>query len=116
MQFQVLRKLWGLNEEQLASQFFPTFVRTSSPVPAALLTKKLNHPTVLTADLKNHHISYEAYPFSDWRLHSNFENGVSTGGRITYVRIFITIGGLVLLLAVINYVNMATAKATTRAR
>ncbi len=116
MPFSVLKTLWGITDEQLTAQFFPTFIRASPSVSSDVLTDKLNHPAVLTEDMKNHGVSYQAYPFTDWRLHSKFENGVSSGGRVMYVRLFLTIGGLVLLLAIINYINMATAKATTRAR
>lgn len=115
MPFTVLKKLWGANDEQMAGQFFPTFIRTSHG-NTATLTEKLNHPSVLTEDLKNYNVSYEAYPFTDWRLHGKFENGVNRGGRIFYIRLFLAIGALVLMLGVINYINMATAKATTRAR
>ncbi len=52
----------------------------------------------------------------DWRLHWNFENGKSTGGRIVYVVIFSIAGIFVLLMACINYINMATARAIRRAR
>lgn len=116
MPFAVLKKLWGVNDEQLAGQFFPAFIRVSPTANPEVISGKLNTAAVLTLDLKKHHISYEAYPFTDWRLHSKFENGMNSGGRITYMKLFVTIGCLVLFLAIINYVNMATAKATTRAR
>ncbi|HET9053838.1 MAG TPA: FtsX-like permease family protein, partial [Cyclobacteriaceae bacterium] len=38
------------------------------------------------------------------------------GGRIEYVILFIIIGTLVLLMAIINFVSMTTARATTRAK
>lgn len=116
MPFSVLKKQWGINDEQLAARFFPTFIKTGSFLSASDLTYKLNREDVLTLDLKEHNVRYEAYPLTDWRLHSLFENGRNSGGRITYINLFLIIGGLVLLLAVINYINMTTARATTRAR
>ncbi|WP_020535153.1 ABC transporter permease [Lewinella cohaerens] len=56
------------------------------------------------------------HPMSQWRLHSEFENGVSAGGRITYVRSFALIGFIVLLLACINFMNLSTARSEQRAR
>jgi putative ABC transport system permease protein len=48
-------------------------------------------------------------------LHGIFENGVPTGGRIQYVRILSAIGILLLLLASINFMNLATARSSLRA-
>lgn len=60
----------------------------------------------------------EAYLFcqTDWRLRWNFENGVPAGGRITYVIIFNITAAFILLMACVNYVNLATARASRRAR
>jgi putative ABC transport system permease protein len=55
-------------------------------------------------------------PFGERYLHGNFENGVPAGGRIEYVRIFTVVGVFILIIACINFMNMATAKAATRAK
>ncbi len=57
-----------------------------------------------------------AFPISQWRLYSHFENGVNIGGRIAYVWQFGTIGIFVLLLACINFMNLSTARAQKRAK
>jgi putative ABC transport system permease protein len=49
-------------------------------------------------------------------LHGTFENGVPVGGRIQYVRILSAIAVFLLLLASINFVNLATARSSLRAR
>lgn len=49
-------------------------------------------------------------------LNGTFENGVPAGGRIQYVRILSVIAGFLLLLASINFMNLATARASLRAR
>lgn len=55
-------------------------------------------------------------PFSAGYLHGTYENGVATGGRITYVRLFALIAGLILLIASINFMNLFTAKASRRVK
>jgi len=55
-------------------------------------------------------------PFSAAYLHGTYENGVATGGRIAYVRLFALIAGLILVIASINFMNLFTAKASRRVK
>jgi putative ABC transport system permease protein len=56
------------------------------------------------------------HPLNDWHLYSDFNNGVSVGGAIRYVRLFSIIGAFVLLLACINFMNLSTARSEKRAK
>jgi ABC-type antimicrobial peptide transport system permease subunit len=105
-----------LSNEQLDENFFSMLVKTDVDLDAESLTEKLNAPAVLTERLKTDKVSYSAFPFTDWRLKSKFENGKSTGGRIQYVTLFIIIAVLVLAMAIINFINLSTARATNRAK
>jgi len=55
-------------------------------------------------------------PFSAAYLHGTYENGVATGGRIVYVRLFALIAALILVIASINFMNLFTAKASRRVK
>jgi putative ABC transport system permease protein len=52
--------------------------------------------------------------FSDRYLYNNYENGVLSGGRIRYVRLFSIIAAFILVIACINFMNLSTAKASRR--
>lgn len=56
------------------------------------------------------------FPITDWRLYSKFEDGKQVGGRIEYVRLFSTIALIILIIACINFMNLATARSEQRAR
>ena len=49
-------------------------------------------------------------------LYSNWDNGKQAGGRIEYVRIFSVVAIIILLIACINFMNLATARSLRRAR
>jgi putative ABC transport system permease protein len=55
-------------------------------------------------------------PFEDVYLHSFYRDGKLAGGRIEYVRIFSAVAIFILLIACINFMNLATARSSQRAR
>jgi putative ABC transport system permease protein len=57
------------------------------------------------------------FSMNQWRLYDDFENGKQTGGgRIEYVRMFSIIAWIILFIACINFMNLATARSEKRAR
>ncbi len=56
------------------------------------------------------------YPLLRWRLYGSFENGVETGGMNDYVQMFSIIAIFIIVIACINFMNLATARSERRAR
>ncbi|WP_422080528.1 ABC transporter permease [Ulvibacterium sp.] len=65
---------------------------------------------------KDFNIELYLQPLGDRYLYSNFENGQIDGGRIENVRIFGLIAFFVLLMACINFMNLASAGSLKRAK
>jgi putative ABC transport system permease protein len=55
-------------------------------------------------------------PYPEKYLYSHFKNGYVDGGRIEYVRLFTMVAIFILLIACINFMNLATARASKRAK
>lgn len=94
---------------------FQIFVTLTKGADVALLRTKVMHEI-------NKHTNYTADEriylqlFADNYLNSNFENGAPTGGRIQYVRILSIIAAFILIIASINFMNLATARSSRRAK
>jgi putative ABC transport system permease protein len=61
-------------------------------------------------------VSLGLQPFRDQYLAANFVNGRPAGGRIEYVRIFSGVAVFILIIACINFMNLATARSIKRAK
>lgn len=73
------------------------------------------------ADIFNRHTGADDHqiflrPFEEVYLNSFYRDGELVGGRIEYVRIFAGVGIFILLIASINFMNLATARSSQRAR
>jgi predicted permease len=99
---------WGNND-------LATYVELKPNVSAASVNK------ILYDFIQKREPKSIARPFlwsaHDWHLRDEFDNGVQTGGgRITYVHLFSVIAWIILLIACINFMNLATARSEKRAR
>jgi putative ABC transport system permease protein len=57
------------------------------------------------------------FSMNDWHLYDDFKDGFKTGGgQIEYVRLFTVIAWIILFIACINFMNLATARSEKRAR
>jgi len=99
---------WGNND-------LDTYVELKPNVSAASVNK------ILYNFIQQREPKSNARPFlfsaHDWHLRDEFDNGVQTGGgRITYVHLFSVIAWIILLIACINFMNLATSRSEKRAR
>ncbi len=113
---EVFARMRGLDPDFFSKDFQPVYFKTNSNITSEALTAKLNEPAILTNDLKEDKVSYSAFPFVDTRLHSEFTNGKNSGGRIQYVNLFMLVAVLVVSMAVINFINLSTARASNRSK
>jgi ABC-type antimicrobial peptide transport system permease subunit len=65
---------------------------------------------------KKYNTNLWLFPMKDWYLYSEFKDGYPSAGRITFVWLFAIVGGCVLLLACINFMNLTTARNEKRAK
>jgi putative ABC transport system permease protein len=93
----------------------PLYVRLSDPSTVESVTKKIE-ASVLAAVGRDNTPNLYLQPLAEYYLYSKYENGKPTGGRIEYVRIFSVVAVFILVIACINFMNMATAKAANRSK
>ena len=62
------------------------------------------------------YLTYYLQPVADIHLRSHFEQEIEPNGDITYVYLFSVVAFLLLLIACVNFMNLATARSANRAR
>ncbi len=94
---------------------FQVFVELNDPKNEAAVTKSIKM-LLQEHDQKDTKPEFFLYPMLRWRLYSSFENGVETGGLNEYVQLFTVIAIFIIVIACINFMNLATARSERRAR
>ncbi len=135
IQFDMLRTTAGLPFVEQQSEFwvsnnFFTYLRLIPGTDAMALEEKLpeffkgyagpqiaqafgkSYEEVMTGD---NAINYHLQSIRDVHLRTNYEIDLQPSGDITYVYLFIAVALFILLLACINFMNLATARSATRA-
>ncbi len=103
------RDRWDNNSFQMYVELQPESKADEVTASIRDLVKKNVADTLTNPQLLLH-------PITKWRLYSNFENGKAAGGMIYYVQLFGAIAIFVLIIACINFMNLATARSERRAR
>jgi len=98
---------WGANGIQ-------TFVELDPQSDVTVLNQKLKD-YIHSKDPKVLSVPF-LFAMKDWRLRSDFENGKVSGGRIQYVKLFSIIAWVILIIACVNFMNLATARSDKRAK
>ena len=108
-------------EERLGwgNRWFNVFVQLADRIDieaASIAVKNIvqDNIPVEAANLRKPSIFF--HPMRKWHLYGSFENGENIGGRIEYIWIFGIIGGIILFLACINFMNLSTARSESRAK
>lgn len=97
----------------------PLFVKLSENTSPDEVIKKINDledARVKALGEDSEGATFLMVPLEDFYLNSNFINGVPAGGRIEFVKIFSVVAIFIMLIACINFMNMATARAVQRAK
>ncbi len=93
---------------------FVTLVRLTPAADLNQVNKKLNTLTLERTGWKRSPFFF--YPLEKLHLYGKFVNGKSVGGDISQIWLFTGLAFGILLIACINFMNMATAKSEKRAK
>ena len=98
---------------EYGSNFADTFVKLA----AEANFEQVNYKVRKVIPSKTGDADTEAilHAVKDWHLRSEFKGGKVVGGRIEYVRLFTLIAFIILIIACVNFMNLATARSEKRA-
>lgn len=95
---------------------FQIFVELNDPKNKAATENGIRDLLAKHGEDKEMKHEFFLYPLLRWRLHSNFNNGIEQGGMSDYVQLFSIIAVFIIVIACINFMNLATARSERRAR
>ncbi|GJM27693.1 MAG: ABC transporter substrate-binding protein [Cyclobacteriaceae bacterium] len=103
------------NRDEWSSSSWMVFIKTAPEADMDWVDEQINK-IKYRHDPGDRDIStYFSFPMRKWRLYSDFNQGVNTGGMIQYVRMFTTIAIIILIIACVNFMNLSTARSERRA-
>ncbi|HYC86052.1 MAG TPA: ABC transporter permease [Chryseosolibacter sp.] len=95
---------------------YPLYLKLRKSGDATAVMEKINQRAAARARAGEESVQFYVQRFGDFYLNSFYENGKPAGGRIKYVKIFSIVAVFILLIACINFMNMATARAANRSK
>jgi len=100
-------KPWGNNLTE-------TLVELEPSANAGAINSKLRN--YLSSKINGNTTECILFSMNDWHLRNQFENGQIAGGNIKYVQLFTLIALIILVIACVNFMNLATARSEQRAK
>lgn len=94
----------------------PLYLKLRDPAQAGAAMAKINEHMTSLREGSTTGLEFYLQPFTDAYLYGQFKDGRPVGGQIQYVRIFSMVAVFILVIACINFMNMATARAAMRAK
>lgn len=104
------------NMEEWSSSSWVVVIETLPGADMKLVDKQINEIKFRNNPPDREISTYFSFPMAKWRLYSDFNEGVNTGGMIEYVRLFSIIAIIILVIACVNFMNLSTARSEKRAR
>jgi ABC-type antimicrobial peptide transport system permease subunit/AraC-like DNA-binding protein len=107
---------WLSNWQDRAPQ---TYIQLRPGADAAGVEAKIKNfvtPYLSTTYRTGYRVELGLQPLSDVYLKSIFKQGEPDGGRIEYVRLFTIVALFILIIACVNFMNLATARSVKRAK
>ncbi|BAX79368.1 ABC transporter permease [Labilibaculum antarcticum] len=109
--FQFFEKLWEYDLNDWEANTFHTFIKVEDGIVSNQLSDQLK--TYIKDRTKNLNVELDLQAFARYHLYAIDSNKM---GPIWYVRVFLLVAVLILLIACFNYMNLATARSERRAK
>lgn len=91
-----------------------TLVELEPATKPLSINKKLKN--YLSTKVEGSTIQCFLFSMNDWNLYNQFTDGKQDGGNIIYVKLFSLIAVMILFIACVNFMNLATARSQQRAK
>jgi ABC-type antimicrobial peptide transport system permease subunit len=109
------RQPW-VGEKTWGSNAFLTFVELKPGAAFNAVDRKVNRLFDQYSNEKGYRNEYFLHPLTKWHLYNEFKGGYASGGNIDFIRLFAWMAFGIMLIACINFMNLATARSMKRAK
>lgn len=108
----------NFNTNEWQNFYLYTYIKLTKTANVATLEKKLPKFTAsnIQKEMKVTQYRMELQPVTSIHLYSNLDYELGSNGSISRVYMFIAIAVLILLIALINYMNLSTARSSVRVK